>query len=142
LWPMRLQARRGGTRCWRSSSGKLRLQARPCAGGCILGVSRRAAAVVHGSRGASVKADLAPPHPFQTTIQSARTHPLLCFPLLFRASKTLALGIFVWAHTLSRRGPSSGCTRRSSGRSPSTYPPLASARISIAKSSLGPSLPS
>jgi len=48
---------------------------------------------------AGVKADLAPPHPLQSTIQSVRTH----LSSVFRAIETLTLNLGVWG-TRSRAG--------------------------------------
>ena len=63
--------------------------------------------------------------------------PLLCFPCYRNPNaESRCLG-----HALPHRRPNSGRTRRSSGRRPSTDPPSTSARISMPKSSPGPSLP-
>ena len=90
---------------------------------------------------AGVKADLAPPHPLQSTIQSVRTHLSPLFSFTFPCRRNPNAESRCLGHALPHRRPNSGRTRKSSGRRPSTDPPSTSARISMPKSSPGPSMP-
>ena len=90
---------------------------------------------------AGVKADLAPPHPLQSTIQSVRTHLSPLFSFTFPCRRNPNAESRCLGHALPHRRPNSGRTRKSSGRRQSTDPPSTSARISMPKSSPGPSLP-
>jgi len=86
---------------------------------------------------AGVKADLAPPHPLQSTIQSVRTHLSPLFSFTFPCRRNPNAESRCLGHALPHRRPNSGRTRKSSGRRPSTDPPSTSARISMPKSSPG-----